>query len=150
MFTINIKADVHIHDHSVVERLVSIERKVDGLGILGEKLMKAAETVNAFLDQLNTYTNGLAAEQAKQTAAITDIKADVDALLAAADADLPEDVKSRLEAVSAGLAAAVAFETAQSETLAAIAAQSGDPLPTPVEPEPTPTPEPAPEPAPEG
>ncbi len=43
-------------------------------------------------------------------------------------------VAARLEAASTGLAEAVAFETAQAETLTAIAAKNDEPLPPPVEP----------------
>lgn len=92
--------------------------------------MKANQQITEFLNELNAYTNSLSAEQVKQTAAITELQADVDALLL--NQELSPEVTARLQEVSTGLAAAVSFETAQSETLAAIAAKNNDPLPEPV------------------
>lgn len=101
--------------------------------------MSANAEVLAFLDQLNTYTNTMAAAQATQAEKLDEIAADIDSLLSSAGAaTLDEATKARLEEASASIASIAAFETAQAETLTAIAAKNDEPLPDPVDPEPPP------------
>ena len=95
-------------------QLMRIERKLDRLTMIGAKLMKANEQVLAFLTKLNDYTNTMADESVKQTEAITELQADVNALIA--DQELSQEVKDKLQAVSDGLDEAIAKEKAQTET----------------------------------
>jgi hypothetical protein len=105
-----------------------MDRKLSDVLAQGRKIMSANAQVVAFLEKLDAYTSDLAEQQAKQTAKIAEIAADIDALIAGGS-DLPADTLTRLQAASDGLAATVAFETAQAETLTQIAAKNDNPLP---------------------
>lgn len=102
----------HIHHHSHTGEggntvdLAEIHRKLDTLLTQGVRLMAQNAELLAFLSQLNTYTN--------------EIAADIDKLIA--DSDLSPEVRAAMQA--------------HSDTLKALAAKSGDPLPPPVEPPP--------------
>lgn len=98
----------HIHgaDEETKQQLRNIEAKLNTVLGQGRQIMAQNAEVLAFLTELNTYTN--------------EIAADIDQLIA--DNQLSPEVKAAMEAHSA--------------TLKALAAKSGDPLPPPVEPPP--------------
>ena len=114
-------------------RLAAIDAKLVALLTnVGELKMANSET-NALLDQLNTYTNQLAASAATQAAKVQEISDDIDKLIAESS---DPALQARLQAHADALATIAASEEAQSATLTAIAAKREDPLPPPVEPEP--------------
>jgi methyl-accepting chemotaxis protein len=97
-------------DQETKETLQDIVSKLNALLAQGKIIMAQNAELKAFLDSLNVYTN--------------EIAADIDELLARVSAGntlSPEDL---------------AALTAHSDTLKAIAAKSGEPLPPPVEPPP--------------
>lgn len=100
---------------TVGERLKQIDahlhdvlRHLTYIGHQGRKIMAQNEELRVFLEQLNTYTN--------------EIAKDIDDLLNRVAAGQPLSDEDR------------AAMAATSETLKAVAAKSGDPLPAPVEP----------------
>lgn len=111
-------------------RLAAIEQKLDALIVnVGELKMANAET-NALLDELNGYTNRLAATAEAQAAKVQEISDDIDKLIAGvADPEL----QARLRAHADALAVIATNEENQAATLAAIAAKHDEPLPPPVE-----------------
>lgn len=94
--------------HDLEDHAHQVLRHLTSLAGQWRKLMAQNAELKAFLDSLNVYTN--------------EIATDIDTLLAAVAAGQPLSDEDR-----AALAA-------HSETLRAIAAKAGDPLPPPVEP----------------
>lgn len=119
-------------EHDVL--LSEIHRHIHELLAHGVADMKANEQVLAFLDQLKTRTDQMATNQDGQTAKLVEIRNDIQQLLTDANAELPASTQERLQSALTGLDNNIAFETAQSADLTAIAALNDNPLPPPVEP----------------
>lgn len=90
--------------------------------------------MHALLDQVNTYTNAIAVDEAAQKVTLQEISDDLDDLIAAGTID--PTIKARLQAHADALAVEAANSAGRSSTLTAIAAKHEKPLPPPVEPPP--------------
>lgn len=131
MFSIRIDHYIHqANESAILDRLATIESLI---AQSGARIMADLQEQHALLDQINEYTNRLATQQEAQTAAITEIETDLDALIAQTS---DETVKARLESLRDRAQTAAAQSTAQTDTLRALAAKHEEPLPPPVEPPP--------------
>jgi methyl-accepting chemotaxis protein len=129
MFTVNVKADVVVHmvDPEARAALERIER-VLGIVSKGVKtIMGAVTDLKGFLNELNEYTNKLAAAQQTQVEKIEEIGKDIDDLLA--NVELDDETKARIETLRATLTSIGEAEQLQAEQLTAIAAKHDTPLP---------------------
>jgi hypothetical protein len=133
---INITATVHVHQApndavlKAVRELAAGQARLEAgqahLLAQGARNLMVNEANHALLDQINDYTNVMAEEAVQQTAVITEIGTDLDALIAAStDTVLTERLTSlRDRAQEAALAS-----TAQKNKLLALASKYDAPIP---------------------
>jgi hypothetical protein len=129
--------DVHIHVHV---HTVDTDRILAAIGELatthaellaqGAQILMANEETRRILEEIDAFTNQLAATQAAQGVKLTEVGNDIDALIAATT---DEELKNRLTAHRDAIQAAAGVAQQQSDILTQIAAKHDAPIP-PVEP----------------